>query len=103
MLLELDEVQSSALELVQSALVRESQGGIAWDDWRTLRTEHRVSPAHGVIDGDFITREFGDAARDTQERIVALASSIARRREAQPPALTVDGVLATLDKLALHL
>ena len=102
-LLELDEVQSSALELVQSALVRESQGGIAWDDWRTLRTEHRVSPAHGVIDGDFITREFGDAARDTQERIVALASSIARRREAQPPALTVDGVLATLDKLALHL
>lgn len=101
---ELGADESTALELVQSALVRETtSGGVAWDEWRTLRTDHRVAPAHGVIDGDFILRNFGNASRAVQERIIANAASIARRRDASLRLPSVDGVLVLLDRLVLML
>lgn len=101
---ELGADDSTALELVQSALVRETTStGVSWDEWRTLRTDHRVAPAHGVIDGDFILRSFGNASRAVQERVVANAASIARRRDASLRPPSVDGVLALLDRLMLML
>lgn len=101
---ELGADDSTALELVQSALVRETtSAGVSWDEWRTLRTDHRVAPAHGVIDGDFILRSFGNASRAVQERVIANAASIARRRDASLRPPSVDGVLALLDRLVLML
>ncbi|PKI84457.1 hypothetical protein MVES_001712 [Malassezia vespertilionis] len=73
---------SEILAYVQQAMAElvATPGAIPWEEWRTLRTEHRVVRPTNFLDGDFIA--FFLACTPAQrERIIAVAKHLARRKE----------------------
>lgn len=53
-----------------SALSSTSVGGIASDDWRMLRTDHRTQPAAGFVDGDAVRRGYAALANDARLEVL---------------------------------
>ena len=97
----IDAELGALLDVVQHALAQEARvpGDIPWTEWRTLRTDHRTAPPRGVLDGELL----GMLAACTpaqRERVVAVASHLARRKEHTAPPVSADAVLRALDRLA---
>ncbi|WFC95195.1 hypothetical protein MBRA1_001842 [Malassezia brasiliensis] len=99
---EVDDDLGSLLDLVQQSLAQETAvpGAIPWDEWRTLRTDHRTAPSRGVLDGALL-RTFLTCTPVQRERVVAIASHLARKKERGAAPISSDAVLRALDRLAM--
>ena len=90
------------LDTVQQSLAQEAAvpGAIPWDEWRTLRTDHRTAPPRGVLDGALL-RMFLTCTPVQRERVVAVASHLARKKERGAAPISSDAVLRALDRIAM--
>lgn len=97
-----DVEDSTLLALLQQAMAEEVlvPGHIAWEEWRTLRTDHRTAPPANVLDGELLGRFLACTAAQ-RERIVAVTSHLAKRAHGHDaPEVSIDTILHALDGLA---
>ncbi|WFD30952.1 hypothetical protein MSPP1_001978 [Malassezia sp. CBS 17886] len=100
LLTDVDDAWSELLDCVQQAMAREvrTPGDIPWDEWRTLRTEHRVAPPSNVLDGAFLLA-FLRLPPAGRERIVAVANNIARKKYGGVGVVTEEEIESMLESL----
>lgn len=99
---EVEDELSALLDVVQQSLAQEAAvpGAIPWDEWRTLRTDHRTAPPRGVLDGALL-RIFATCTPAQRERVVAVASHLARKKERGAAPISTDAVLRALDRITM--
>lgn len=101
---EVEDEASVLLDAVQQAMAQETivPGDIPWDEWRTLRTDHRIAAPTQFLDGELLAL-FLECTLRQRSRVVAVASHLARRKHGSSAlSITVDSMLRALDRLSVH-